>query len=343
MSMNNEVKVGIFVVAIIVTFIVLAFQIGELQFGKKATYNITMVFSTVEGLKIGSQLELAGVQVGSVKGISLNKDYSAVVTAAVDEDIRIPIDSTASIATKGVLGDKVIIIKPGTSKNTIEPEGNLARTSVPPSLDSLLEQIGQIASNLTELTGALNNTLGDEERLHAILNNFQQLSEDSASLIAENKEDISTIITSMKDVSVALVDISENFTGTSRDLNDIMGTVKSGNGTIGKLVYDDSLYVSLQSSLESLQKLSSNIEEDGSLSMLLSDPTLYNNLVTVSENIKIITDNLATGKGTLGRILSDDELYVNLNEAVRNANLAAQGLNEQVPITVMGTILGFIW
>ncbi len=341
--MNNEVKVGIFVVAIIVTFIVLAFQIGELQFGKKATYNITMVFSTVEGLKIGSQLELAGVQVGSVKGISLNKDYSAVVTAAVDEDIRIPIDSTASIATKGVLGDKVIIIKPGTSKNTIEPEGNLARTSVPPSLDSLLEQIGQIASNLTELTGALNNTLGDEERLHAILSNFQQLSEDSASLIAENKEDISTIITSMKDVSVALVDISENFTGTSRDLNDIMGTVKSGNGTIGKLVYDDSLYISLQSSLESLQKLSSNIEEDGSLSMLLSDPTLYNNLVTVSENIKIITDNLATGKGTLGRILSDDELYVNLNEAVRNANLAAQGLNEQVPITVMGTILGFIW
>ncbi len=341
--MNNEAKVGLFVVAIIITFIALAFQIGELNFGKKATYNITMVFSTVEGLKVGSQLELAGVQVGSVKGIQLNKDYSAVVTAVVEEDIRIPIDSTASIATKGVLGDKVIIIKPGTSSNTIEPEGNLARTSVPPSLDSLLEQVGQIASNLTELTGALNNTLGDEERLQAILINFQQLSEDAAGILAENKEDISTIVTSMRDVSVALVEISDNFTGTSRDLNDIVGTVKSGNGTIGKLVYDDSLYVSLQGSMESLQKLTSSIEEDGTLSLLLSDPTLYHNLVTVSENIKIISENLATGKGTLGRILSDDELYENLNEAVRNANLAAQGLNEQVPITVMGTILGFIW
>lgn len=341
--MSNEAKVGLFVVAIIVVFIVLAFKIGELSLSKKDTYNITMVFSTVEGLKNGSQLELAGVQVGSVKHIELNKDYSAVVTASVEEDIKIPIDSTASIATKGVLGDKIIILKPGNSKNTIEPGGNLARTTIPPSLDTLLEQLGQIAGNLTHLTGALSNTLGDEERLETILMNFQQLSEDSAAVMAENREDITTIVSSMKDVSVALVEISENFTGTSQDLGDIVGTIKSGNGTIGKLVYDDSLYVSLTSSMESLQKITSNMQDENSLSLLLSDPTLYYNLVSISENVKVVTENIANGKGSLGRIISDDELYVNLNEAVRNVNLAAQGLGEQVPITVMGTIMGFIW
>jgi phospholipid/cholesterol/gamma-HCH transport system substrate-binding protein len=65
--------------------------------------------------------------------------------------------------------------------------------------------------------------------------------------------------------------------------------------------------------------------------------------VEISENFKTVSDNLASGKGTLGRILNDDELYTNLNEAVRNVNQAAQGLNEQVPITVMGTVMGFIW
>jgi phospholipid/cholesterol/gamma-HCH transport system substrate-binding protein len=341
--MTNEVKVGIFIVCVIITFIGLAYEIGEMSFTQKHTYNITMVFPTVEGLKKNSQLELAGVQVGSVKDITLNRDYTAVVTAAIYDEIRVPIDSTASIATKGILGDKIIIIRPGTSKNTLEPEGNLARTTVPPSLDSLLEQLGQIAGNLTELTASLNATIGDEETMRSILTNFRRFSEDTANLVADNKDGITAIVSNLRDVSSSLVVISQNFTSTSEDLSGITGTVRSGNGTLGKLIYDDSVYNSLQTSLESLQKLTSNIQEENTISLLLSDPTLYYNLVAISENVKTVTDNLATGKGSLGKIINDDELYTNLNEAVRNVNQAAQGLNEQVPITVMGTVMGFIW
>ena len=72
MHMSNEAKVGMFVVAIVVTFVVLLYQIGDLNLNRKGTYEITMVFPTVEGLKKGSQLELAGVQVGTVKEIHLN-------------------------------------------------------------------------------------------------------------------------------------------------------------------------------------------------------------------------------------------------------------------------------
>jgi phospholipid/cholesterol/gamma-HCH transport system substrate-binding protein len=341
--MTNEVKVGIFIVCVVITFIGLAYEIGDLSFAKKRTYPLTMIFPTVEGLKPGSQLELAGVQVGNVKDIELNRDYTAVVTAAINEDVKIPIDSTASIATKGILGDKIIIIEPGTSKNTIEPEGNLARTTVPPSLDSLLEQLGQIAGNLNELTGTLNATLGDEEAMRSIVDNFRRFSQDTADMVADNKDNITSIVSNLKDVSSSLVLISRNFTSTSEDLSQITGNVRAGNGTLGKLIYDDSVYNSLQASLESIQKITSSIQEENTISLLLSDPTLYYNLVDISENVKSITDNLATGKGSLGKIINDDELYTNLNEAVRNVNQAAQGLNEQVPITVMGTVMGFIW
>jgi phospholipid/cholesterol/gamma-HCH transport system substrate-binding protein len=341
--MSNEAKVGIFVVAIIITFIVLLYKIGDLGLPRKDTYTITMVFSTVEGLKTGSQLELAGVQVGSVKEITLNRDYTAVVTAAINEDVKVPIDSTASIATKGVLGDKIIIIRPGSSNNTLEPGGNLARTTIPPPLDTLLEQVGNIASNLTELTGSLNSTLGDEDMMRGILTSIRRLSEDTADMVASNKENVTATVSNMKDVSASLVIISQNFSTTSEDIKDIAGTIRSGNGTLGRLVYDDRLYASLSESMESLQKLTSNIQENNTISLLLSDPTLYYNLVEISENFKTVSDNLASGKGTLGRILNDDELYTNLNEAVRNVNQAAQGLNEQVPITVMGTIMGFVW
>ncbi|MDI9541323.1 MAG: MlaD family protein, partial [Pseudomonadota bacterium] len=117
--MSNEAKVGIFIVAVVAVFVVLSFTIGELDLTRRDTYPVSMVFSTVEGLNKGSQLVLAGVQVGSVTEITLNKNYSALVKAQIYEDVKIPIDSLASVATRGVLGDKIIIIQPGNSENMI--------------------------------------------------------------------------------------------------------------------------------------------------------------------------------------------------------------------------------
>lgn len=343
MYMSNEARVGIFIVVVIIIFIILSVEIGELSFSKRKTYTITMVFSSVEGLKKGSPLELAGVQVGSVTGIALNRDYSAVVTAALEEHIKLPINSVASIATKGVLGDKIIVLTPGLSENTIEPGGNLARTSVPPSLDYLLMQLGELSGNLTELTGAWNSVFGDEDTLRSILNNFHQLSVDSSAMVAENRESVSSILTHLTEITDNFTVVSQELTTTSHDLEKIMGRMNSGQGTIGKLINDETLYVTMVDFMENMQKLTSNLNEDSTINMLLSDSTLYYDFLAIAENIKFITDELAAGRGTLGHILVDEELYQQLNETLHNANLAAQGIEEQVPITVMGTILGLIW
>ncbi len=341
--MSNEAKVGIFIVAAVAVFAALSFTIGELNLTRRGTYPISMVFSTVEGLNKGSQLVLAGVQVGSVSEITLNADYSALVRTQVYEDVRIPIDSQASVATRGVLGDKIIIIQPGNSGNMIEPGGNLARTSVPPSLDDLLVQLGELAGNLTELSFSLNATLGDEETLRAILTNLRNLTEESSSLVAENREDISGIVSGLRRITDILADASGSFTSTTEEFGEIVRTINAGEGTIGRLVRDDALYVSLAGFLDSLQNITAGIEDESTISMLMNDPALYSNLLAISENIRTITDELAEGRGTLGMLLTDEELYANLQEAVRSANLAAQGIEEQMPVTVLGTILGLIW
>ena len=341
--MSNEARVGLFIVIVIIIFSILSVEIGELSFSKKKTYPITMVFSSVEGLKKSSPLELAGVQVGSVTGIALNADYSAVVSAAINEDIKLPINSVASIATKGVLGDKIIVLTPGLSENTIEPGGNLARTSVPPSLDFLLMQLGELAGNLTELTGALNSVFGDEDTLRSILNNIHKLSEDSSALVAENRENISGILSNFTEITDNFSVVSQDLTSTSHDLGQILDRMNTGQGTIGKLINDDTLYVTMVDFMEKMQQFTSNLSQDSTINLLLSDSSLYYDLLAIAENIKFISDELAAGRGTLGHILVDEELYQQLNETLSNANLAAQGLEEQVPITVMGTILGLIW
>lgn len=341
--MSNEARVGIFIVIILVIFFVLSVKIGELDLTKKGTYPITMVFPTVEGLKVSSVLEMAGVQVGKVTRISLSKDYSAVVSAEIEEDIRLPIDSTASIGTKGVLGDKVIILSPGVSKNIIDPGGNLARTKVPPSLDTLLVQVGELARNLTELSASLNEAFGDPEIMRDIVVNLRDLSANTSSLVADNKENISDIMTNMKELTENFTVVSHNLIGTSRNIDDMVSTISSGQGTIGKLVKDDTLYDSMTDFMESAQILMDRMNGSGTLGMLMNDSTLYYDLAETTKNLKVITDEIASGRGTIGHLVKDEELYVSLKETLQSANRAAQGIEEQTPITVMGTILGIVW
>ncbi|MFY9397723.1 MAG: MlaD family protein [Desulfomonilia bacterium] len=340
--MSNEAKVGIFIVAVVAVFLALSYFIGELDLTRKKTYPVSMVFTTVEGLSKGSQIVLAGVQVGSVDAISLNPDYSALVAASIYENIRIPADSLASVATRGVLGDKVIVIQPGASEDMVEPGGKISRTNVPPSLDDLLLQLGELANNLTDLSYALNTTLGDEETLQAIMNNIRRFTEDSSELVAQNREDINAVISGLRRITDTLVEASEGFTTTGRELGEIARTINAGEGTIGRLVHDDELYVSLVEFMGTVQGLVDGMSQDGTLPMLMKDPALYANLVAISENVRTITGTMAEGEGTLGRLLTDQELYENLREALRNANLAAQGIEEQTPVSVFGTIMGLM-
>lgn len=341
--MSNEARVGIFVVIILIVFVVLSMKIGELSFNKKGTYPITMVFSTVEGLKVSSTLELAGVEVGKVTGISLNDDYSAVVSAALNEDIKLPVDSTASIGTKGVLGDKIIVLTPGMSRSFIEPGGNLARTKAPPSLDTLLSQVGELAQNLTDLSASLNASFGDEESMREIVLNLRDLTANTSSLVADNKDDISAIVSNMRDITDEFTYISQNLNTTSRNIDEIAASISSGQGSLGKLVRDDSLYDSMVTFLDSADTLMARMNGDSTLGMLMNDNSLYEDLAKTAENLRYITDEMASGRGTLGRLMTDDELYVTMREAVVNANKAMKGIDEQTPITVLGTVLGIIW
>jgi phospholipid/cholesterol/gamma-HCH transport system substrate-binding protein len=341
--MSNEMRVGIFVVVVIVIFIVLSMKIGELSFNKKATYPINMVFTSVEGLKVSSPMELAGVEVGKVNAITLNKDYTAVVSAELNEDVRLPIDSTASISTKGVLGDKIVVLTPGISQSYMKPGGVLSRTQVPPSLETLLTQVGELAQNLTQLSGSLNQSLGDGETLREIVTNLRDVSEVAATLAVQNQDDITSIVSNTQKITTQFVGISENLSTSSRDLSEITHTVSSGQGTLGRLVKDDALYNSLVNFASQASEFMETINGDSSLGLLMRDTSLYEDVAKTAENLRIITDAMASGDGTMGKLMTDDELYEEMKDTLASANKAMKGVEEQTPITVMGTVLGIVW
>ena len=83
-------------------------------------YNVVAFFSNITGLRLGSQVEIAGVEVGRVKKIELDENYQAKVTIRLNKDVIVQEDAIASIKTKGLIGDKYVQITPGGSEKIVK-------------------------------------------------------------------------------------------------------------------------------------------------------------------------------------------------------------------------------
>src|SRR5262249_49114757 len=122
--------VGVFLVLGILALGYLSIRLGKVSFLGGTGYLVTADFPSVGGLKSGSAVEIAGVQVGRVESIGLT-DYQARVVLRLDGSVKIQDDSIASIKTKGLIGEKYIRISPGGSDKIIPPNGRIREVEAP--------------------------------------------------------------------------------------------------------------------------------------------------------------------------------------------------------------------
>jgi phospholipid/cholesterol/gamma-HCH transport system substrate-binding protein len=129
-----ELGVGVFVLLGIICVGYLTFRLGEVEVLGDKYYYLNARFKSVAGLKTGSTVEIAGVQVGLVDAISLEpRDLVAMVRLKVRDGILVGEDTIASIKTAGLLGDKYILLSPGGSDRYLKPGEMIIETE--PALD----------------------------------------------------------------------------------------------------------------------------------------------------------------------------------------------------------------
>ena len=129
---DTELTVGIFILAGIICLGYLSVKLGSMEVMGGKGYEIYALFSNSGGLKAGSPILIAGVEVGRVKSIEL-KDYQARIVMNLDQDAQIQEDAIASIKTKGLIGEKFIEITPGGSDRFIKPGERIRETQ--PAID----------------------------------------------------------------------------------------------------------------------------------------------------------------------------------------------------------------
>ena len=132
-----ELAVGLFMIAGIICLGYLSIKLGKMDVLGGKGYEIQAIFSNSGGLKTGSSVIIAGVEVGRVRGIWLD-DYQAKVVMKMHPDIKVQEDAIASIKTKGLIGEKFIEITPGGSDNYIEPGGRIRDTQSAVDLEQLI-------------------------------------------------------------------------------------------------------------------------------------------------------------------------------------------------------------
>lgn len=142
-----DILVGLFLIAGFVALGWLALQLGEVPWltGTRS-YIIHAEFGNISGVKSGADVQIAGVKIGTVLDLALNEDGYAKVTMQIDKGVEIPVDSIASVKSKGIIGDKVIQITLGGDTELFKEGEMITETESAVDIESLISKFafGQV-------------------------------------------------------------------------------------------------------------------------------------------------------------------------------------------------------
>ena len=155
-----EIWVGIFVTLGILAIVFLALNVANIVGGNhaSATYTVNANFTNIGGLKVKAPVKTAGVVVGRVDQIVLDKDYKAQVTIRLDKQYMFSTDASAQIITSGILGEQYIALNQGAEEENLKEGDEITLTS---SAFVLEELIGKLMTSILEKNAQPDN--GDTE------------------------------------------------------------------------------------------------------------------------------------------------------------------------------------
>ncbi len=246
-KVSPEAKVGILVLVGIILLFFMSFKITRLEMVRGEVY--TALFTSASGLVINADVEVAGVHVGKVEKIGLEKG-KAKVWMKIGK-VAMHQDAEAIIKTHGVLGDKYIEIRPGSPEvPLLPPGGTIAHVKSAPDMDQLFASLESAARGMSDLGKSLGEAVGGEEGKRAVKEmvfNLRDASTGLKEIVRDNKGKVGNIIA---------------------NLEEITAKVREGEGTLGKLLTDEKLAEEAEKTMKKMQKAAEGVQEQTPITTL---------------------------------------------------------------------------
>jgi len=292
---SNTIKVALTVLgAILIAFVGYRFMKDVPILGQGRV--ISAVFSDSKGLAPGRTVTLKGVQIGTIRTVSLLPSDSVLIEMNLDDQVVLTQGSVAYIKSADLLGTMVIEIVKGNSTEVLPNNASIPGRVESGSVEALTSSGKEIADNAVITTERLNAILAnvdatmnepfrrdlqnitrnieqltrnlsvlmtnDRAQISSTIKNLNAISTNLAAITTDNRESIDGVIVGMDSTMASVETLTRQLSTTTTELNSILNKMNKGEGTLGKIAADSSLYHNIDSLTVNLSNLLKNIESN---------------------------------------------------------------------------------
>lgn len=293
----QQVKLGIFVLAGVALFLAFVFLIGSENNLFSRTFSVNAVFRNVEGLKAGDNVWLSGVKIGTVSDVRIMAEGKVVVTLALKENQNrfIQSDAVVSIGSDGIVGSKIVVIRPGKSHTVVSEDDTLATIS-PTDTQDILNLARDVGENTRSLTADL-RTIASQIRK-------------GQGVVGELLYD-GTIAQEIRATILNLRTTGTNTARASAELQRLIRDLRNGPGLLPALLSDTTYANTLRTALENIERVSMQAD-------------------SVSSTLARLTSGISEGNNAVGVLLTDPTVADRLRSTIENAARASRKLDENM-------------
>ncbi len=278
---RRALRLGIFIAASLILFVVAIYLIGSQGNLFSSTTDLHSSFKDIRGLTVGNNVRFAGINVGTVKDIQIVSDTSVVVTMSVRDKYTEFIfkNSTVEIGQEGLMGGKIVLISSGTAETGQVKNGDYLLVKEGMDIQGM---IAQAQVMLEEATGTVAN-------LRSVTGKIDEGNGDIARLINSN------------DMTTQLSITTRRLNSSMSDLNNITQKINSGQGDVGRLINDNSITTQLEGIMANLNETSVKVDE-------------------AVGGLQQTVHTINNGDGVLPRLLHDKELGLSVDTAINRVD-----------------------
>jgi phospholipid/cholesterol/gamma-HCH transport system substrate-binding protein len=296
---SQKLRLGVFVLIGTILFIVGVYLIGQRQNMFKKIFTISAFFQNVNGLQKGNNVRYSGIEIGTVRDITMINDSTIKIDMNIDEKIitHIKKDAIATIGSDGLVGNMIVNIVPGKGISEVISNGDIIESYSKIGTDDILSTLNTSTENAAILTSDLlkitNNITKGKGTIGMLLND---------TIMAK---DLKQSITNLKNASYGA-------SSTINELKAIMSTIKTNDHTVlGMLINDTISGGKLKTIVDNLETSSTEIE-------------------SVLQNINAAVEDFNSSEGTYNYIVRDTLLVKSLKSTLENINEGTDKFNQNM-------------
>ncbi len=296
-EIKRNMKLGAFVLGGVALFLISVFYLGRENNIFSKTFTVSAVFKNVEGLKDGDNVWLSGVKIGTVKKVSIISEGQVIVTMTLKEKQNefIKKDATANIGSDGLVGNKIVVIRPGSAVETIHDNDTINSFS-PTDTQELFNLAKEVGTDIKAITSDLKVTTAKinagQGVIGELLNEGEMAKELRASMAAIRRA-------------------SENATRATNEINKMLIEINQGDGLMTKLIRDTTYAAQFSRTMENVEQVGENAKK-------------------MAADLKEVTDKMNDKNNAMGVLLTDTTFATKLKTTMTNAEKASAKLDENL-------------